>query len=76
MGGGQKRAGKTVPRWLPTRLKGDLLAATNALRGRYCVQAGIAGEEFDQLVREMTQEWETYRPTCTFCATYGKRVSV
>lgn len=57
-------------------IKRDLLGAVNALRGRYCAQAGIAGEEFDQLVREMTQEWETYRPTCTFCATYGKRVSV
>jgi SAM-dependent methyltransferase len=56
-------------------MKQDLLGAVNALRGRYCAQAGISGEAFDQLVRDMGQEWEMYRPTCTFCATYGKRVS-
>jgi len=56
-------------------MKQDLLGAVNALRGRYCAQAGISGEAFDQLVRDMGQEWEMYRPTCTFYATYGKRVS-
>ncbi|HEU5376729.1 MAG TPA: methyltransferase domain-containing protein [Ktedonobacteraceae bacterium] len=56
-------------------MKHDLLGAVNALRGRYCAQAGIAGEEFDQLVREMALEWEVHRPTCTFHAVYGRRVS-
>jgi SAM-dependent methyltransferase len=56
-------------------MKRDLLGATNALKGRYCALAGIAGEEFDQLVREMAQEWEVYRPVCTFFASYGKRAS-
>ena len=56
-------------------MKHDLLAATNALRGRYCAQAGVPGEEFDQITRDMGQEWETYRPTITFLAVYGKRVS-
>src|SRR5579885_191602 len=56
-------------------MKRDLLGATNALKGRYCALAGIAGEEFDQLVREMAQEWEVYRPVCTFFACYGKRGS-
>jgi SAM-dependent methyltransferase len=57
-------------------MKHDLLGAVNALRGRYCAQAGIAGEEFDQLLREMAKEWEVYQPTCTFSAVYGKRASV
>jgi SAM-dependent methyltransferase len=56
-------------------MKRDLLGATNALKGRYCALAGIAGEEFDQLLREMAQEWEVYRPVCTFFASYGKRGS-
>ena len=56
-------------------MKHDLLGAVNALRGRYCAQAGIPGEEFDQLVKDMAQEWEVYRPVCTFVAAYGKRVS-
>ncbi|HEU5382873.1 MAG TPA: methyltransferase domain-containing protein [Ktedonobacteraceae bacterium] len=56
-------------------MKHDLLGAANALRGRYCAQAGIAGEEFEQLVREMALEWEVHRPTCPFYAVYGKRVS-
>ncbi len=56
-------------------MKHDLLGAVNALRGRYCAQAGVPGEAFDQLIRDMTQEWETYRPTITFSAAYGKRVS-
>lgn len=56
-------------------MKQDLLGAVNALRGRYCGQAGITGEEFDRIVREMAQEWEVYRPVCTFYASYGKRVN-
>jgi hypothetical protein len=55
-------------------MKDDLLAGVNALRGRYCAQAGVPGEEFDQIVRDMAQEWDTYRPTITFYAAYGKRV--
>lgn len=56
-------------------MKHDLLGGVNALRGRYCAQAGVPGEEFDQIMRDMGQEWETYRPTITFYAAYGKRVS-
>lgn len=56
-------------------MKQDLLGAVNALRGRYCGQAGITSEKFDLIVREMAQEWEVYRPVCTFYASYGKRVS-
>ncbi len=56
-------------------MKHDLLEAVNALRGRYCAQADIPGEEFDQIMRDMAQEWEAYRPTITFYAAYGKRVS-
>jgi hypothetical protein len=26
-------------------------------------------------VKDMAQEWEVYRPVCTFVAAYGKRVS-
>lgn len=54
-------------------MKHNLLAATNALRGRYCVQAGITGAEFDQMIQAMVQEWEVFHPSCTFYATYGKR---
>jgi len=56
-------------------MKHDLLGGVNALRGRYCAQAGVPGEEFDQIMRDMGQEWEAYRPTITFYATYGKRAS-
>lgn len=56
-------------------MKRDALGVVNALRGRYCAQAGVSGEEFDQLVSDMAFEWETSHPACTFCATYGKRVS-
>lgn len=55
-------------------MKRDLLGAANALKGRYCAQAGMADEEFDLLTQEMAQEWEVYRPVCTFYAAYGKRV--
>ncbi len=34
-------------------MKHDLLEAVNALRGRYCAQADIPGEEFDQIMRDM-----------------------
>jgi SAM-dependent methyltransferase len=56
-------------------MKHDLLSATNALKGRYCTQAGIPGVEFDLMVQAMAQEWEMSRQTCTFFAAYGKRVS-
>ncbi len=54
-------------------MKRDLLAVVNALKGRYCAQAGVPAEQFERLVNEMAQEWEVDRPTCTFCAFYGKR---
>ena len=54
-------------------MKRDLLAVVAALRNRYCPQAGITEAEFDQIVQEMAQEWEVYRPSCTFYAIYGKR---
>jgi ubiquinone/menaquinone biosynthesis C-methylase UbiE len=54
-------------------MKIDLLAATNALRGRYCSHAGITGEEFDQMVQAMAQEWEVCQSSCLFFAAYGKR---
>jgi hypothetical protein len=34
-------------------MKHDLLEAVNALRGQYCAQAAIPGEEFDQIMRDM-----------------------
>jgi SAM-dependent methyltransferase len=54
-------------------LKRDLLAATNALKGRYCQQAGIDSTEFEQMVNAMAAEWEIWHPSCTFYAAYGKR---
>lgn len=54
-------------------LKQDLLGATYALRGRYCAQAGVSGEEFDQMVQAMAQEWEVTRSSCVFYAAFGKR---
>src|SRR6185312_15936225 len=39
-------------------MKRDLLAVTNALKGRYCKQASMGGEEFDQMVSAMAAEWE------------------
>jgi len=56
-------------------MKQDVLGGVNALKGRFCTQAGVPGEEFDRIMRDMAQEWETYRPTITFYAAYGKRVS-
>lgn len=54
-------------------MKQDMLAATNALRGRSCAQANISDSAFDQMVQAMAQEWETARPSCVFTAVYGKR---
>lgn len=54
-------------------MKIDLLAATNAMRGRYCAQAGISGSEFDQMIKAMGDEWEKYHPSCLFYAAYGKK---
>ncbi len=54
-------------------MRHNLLAATNAVKGRYCTHAGIAEAVFDQMVSAMVAEWEIYRPSCTFYAAYGKR---
>lgn len=56
-------------------MKHDVLGGVNALKGRYCARAGLSVEEFDRIMNDMAQEWEVYRPTMTFYATYGKRVS-
>lgn len=54
-------------------MKRDLVSVVNALKGRSCAQAGVPAEQFEDLVNEMVQEWEVYRPSCTFSAFYGKR---
>jgi SAM-dependent methyltransferase len=53
-------------------MKQNVLAATNALKGRYCQQAGIDPTEFEQMVNAMAAEWEVSRSSCTFYAAYGK----
>lgn len=54
-------------------MKQDLLAVTNALKGRYCAQAGITEAAFDQMAHAMAAEWEDCRPSCTFYAVYGRK---
>jgi SAM-dependent methyltransferase len=54
-------------------MKQDLLAATNAVRGRYCTLAGISGSAFDQMLRDVAQEWEATHSFCVFYAAHGKR---
>lgn len=54
-------------------MKIDLLAATNALKGRCCSRVGITDAEFDQMVQAMAQEWETCQSSCLFYAAFGKR---
>ncbi len=57
-------------------MKRDLVSVVSALKSRYSAQAGVSEVEFDQMVQSMAAEWEVYRPSCTFFATYGKRVQI
>jgi SAM-dependent methyltransferase len=57
-------------------MKRDFLAALDALKERYCAQAGIKPAEFEQMVHAMATEWEVWHPSCTFYAAYGKRGQV
>jgi ubiquinone/menaquinone biosynthesis C-methylase UbiE len=54
-------------------MKRDLLAATNAVRPRYCNQANISGADFDQMVEAVAREWDVFHSSCLFYAAYGKR---